>query len=721
MFGNLVLPSEMRFLAPLTSFVGRKQEIVTIKEHLSTTRLLTLTGVGGCGKTRLALQVATELLKEFNQQVWWVELEELDDPALLSQTIAQALGVPEQPGRPLMEALVHTLWQKKLLLVLNTCEHLATACAQFVRELLHMLPEIRLLVTSREVLDLAGEMVWTVPPLSYPGPQYSPFLKHVLQYEAVQLFTERARSAVPSFVLTQENLSTVVRVCQRLDGLPLAIELVAERMKMLSLSQIGARLDDACPFLTTTSCMLTPRHQTLQATFDWSYDLLSPLERRLFCRLSVFTGTFTLEAAAAICTGEDLEKGSLLDLLTRLVNKSLVKVMHRNGEVWYQLSEIIQQYAQKKLLMKEGPTIWRERHLNWYLDFAARVKREIPGAQQTLWLERLEMEDANLRAALSWAIERGKKEDVARIGATIWRLWLFQGQYVSDATHWLEQMIGDTIADLTVPSAPVPSFQPFHSSLPEPSLVKKQAPELSIYALGRAQVALNGRIIAPGDWRYTKAKDMLFYLLSYGPRTKEQIGLALWPEASPSQLRSSFHTSLHHLRLVLGRPEWILFENGMYLFNRHLSYWFDVESFEHAVAQAKKAPQIPQVIRFLEGAIRLYQGDFLETVLDGEWHLARQRELQQVYLEVFLKLGQLYFAEERYRQAAGVYQRLISYDRFIEVAHRELMRCYAKQGERSLALRHYQLLMKMTYDEFGSPPSPETTLLFERLQKGEAI
>jgi DNA-binding SARP family transcriptional activator len=229
------------------------------------------------------------------------------------------------------------------------------------------------------------------------------------------------------------------------------------------------------------------------------------------------------------------------------------------------------------------------------------------------------------------------------------------------------------------------------------------------------------RILARTDWRYVKARELLFYLLCHPSKTKEQIGLALWPDASPTQLRSSFHSALHHLRRALGRPEWIVFENDRYSFNRQFLYWFDVETFEANLAQAQnlRTQEPAQAIYYLKEGVKLYQGDFLEDFFDGDWYLLQEKALQKMYLDALLTLGQLFFAEKQYAQAAETYRQLIAHDSFLEVAHRELMRCYAQQGERTLALRHYQALLEMLRDEFGSLPAPETTALFERLRRNE--
>lgn len=319
---------------PLNRLIGREQELLEIKGLLPTTQLLTLTGAGGCGKTRLALQLGRDVSSTavFKDGVWWVELADLTDPELLQQQIASTFGIVEQAGRRLTDTLLDFLQPKELLLILDNCEHLVTACAHLVERLLSTCPRLRILATSREALNIPGELVWLVPSLPLPRSSSLPPLEELVQYGAIQLFIERAAAVLPSFTLTAENAGAVLQICRRLDGIPLATELAAARVKVLSIEQIAARLDDAYRLLTGGRRTALPRHQTLRATMDWSYSLLSEQERILFRRLSVFAGGCTLEAAEAICTDEGIAEDEVLDVLTRLVDKSLVVVEEREGE-----------------------------------------------------------------------------------------------------------------------------------------------------------------------------------------------------------------------------------------------------------------------------------------------------------------------------------------------------------------------------------------------------
>jgi len=309
--------------AQLSSFIGREAEIIEVKQLLAETRLLTLTGAGGCGKTRLALQVAADLLAEYPDGVWLVELAPASDADLVTQLTAKALRIPEQPRRALMETLVDRLRSKRLLLVLDNCEHLLDACAKLADALLKTCFNLRILATSREAIGVAGERVWQVPPLATPGPVAKISLESLCQFEAVRLFTERAVAVQPRFALTEATGPVVAKICSRLDGIPLAIELAAARTSALSVAQIAERLQDGFRLLSHGARTALPRHQTLQATMDWSYALLTEPEQLLFQRLAVFAGGFGLEAAENVCAGDRLQSDQILDLLTGLVEKSL--------------------------------------------------------------------------------------------------------------------------------------------------------------------------------------------------------------------------------------------------------------------------------------------------------------------------------------------------------------------------------------------------------------
>ncbi len=430
----------------LSSFIGREREIAEVKRLLSESRLVTLTGAGGCGKTRLAIQVASDVIDSFEDGVWWVELAALADETLVPQAVAQTLGVREVPIQALSETLANHLHAKQLLLVIDNWEHLITACAQLTEHLLRACPNLKILAASREPLAIGGETVYLVSTLSLPDPNESSPTQ-LLQSEAVRLFVERARAVKPGFVLTKQNARAVASICQRLDGIPLAIELAAARVKLLTVEHIAARLDDRFNLLTTGSRTALPRHQTLRATIDWSYDLLPEEARLLFHRLSVFVGGFTLNAAEQICSDEPPSQRAVLDLLARLVDRSLVMVDQQYDDERYRMLETIRQYARDKLLESGESERMQDRHLDFFLQLAEAAAPQLEGADQILWLNRLERDHDNFRAALGWALESeigeagaARAESGVRLAGALWWFW-FWHSHLSEGRKWLRQAI----------------------------------------------------------------------------------------------------------------------------------------------------------------------------------------------------------------------------------------------------------------------------------------
>ncbi len=430
------LPSE------LTSFIGRTQAIHEVKQLLAQTRLLTLTGAGGIGKTRLALRVASDMLDAFSDGVWWVELAALSDPALLPQAIASVLSVREQPERPLRETLAHTLRHKEVLLVLDNCEHVIAACAALTDALLRACPWLRILATSREALMIQGETVWSVPPLQLPTPTTQFSLEQLAQCETIQLLAARIKEVVPSFTLHAHNAQAAAQICQRLDGLPLAIELAAARAKLLAVEQIAARLDDIFYLLTNGQRAAVPRHQTLRAALDWSYELLSEPERVLLRRLSVFVGSFTLEAVEASCTYESVTQTNVLDLLARLIDKSLILVVEREkfGQARYRLLEPIRQYGWEQLRAAGEETAWRTRQLDYCVTAIEVAAPHLRGADKEVWVGRFSSDDSNFNAALAWALDSNNIEAGLRLVAVLWWYWELRGDF-QHSRHWLERMV----------------------------------------------------------------------------------------------------------------------------------------------------------------------------------------------------------------------------------------------------------------------------------------
>jgi non-specific serine/threonine protein kinase len=420
---------------------------------MSANRLITLTGAGGSGKTRLSLRAAAELLDEFGDGVWFIELASIFDEKLVPQAVAKALNVREVPNQVLSETLANYLGAKELLLVIDNCEHLIIACAQLAETLLHACPSLRILATSREPLGISGEIVWNVPPLSLPRPQpwqdptsSETALPVYWQSEAVRLFVERAAAVSPHFKLTAQNGVWIADICRRLDGIPLAIELAAARVRLLAVEQLAARLDDRFHLLTAGRRTAPPRHQTLYATLDWSYVLLSETEQRLLRRLSIIAGGWTLEAAEEVCADEHLARGEILDAMARLVDKSLVVVQEHNGEPRYHFLETIRQFARERLVDSNEYEKMRFPHLTFFLRLAEEAEPLLFGPDQAQWFERLDMENDNFRAALEWALERNDAEAALRWVGALWFFWFIRDHY-REGQERLSQALAEPGAD----------------------------------------------------------------------------------------------------------------------------------------------------------------------------------------------------------------------------------------------------------------------------------
>jgi len=437
---------------PLTSFVGRTQQMTAVKRllHPATheTRLLTLTGAGGSGKTRLAIQVATDLIDRFAHGVWWVELAALSDGDLVVHAVAKALGVMERSNEPCRQSVINFLQDKQLLLVFDNCEHLIEPAAQLAAVLLSCCPQLQILTTSREALNVAGELLWQVPTFTTPDPAKLSLVNLLLQFESLQLFVARAATVQPDFVLTLANAQAVAEICHRLDGIPLALELAAARIKILSAEQIAAYLQSALgarfDLLTQGSRTVLPRHQTLRATIDWSYNLLDEAERALFRQMAIFAGSFTLEALEQVtgsgANGIPRAPLNLLDLLTQLVDKSLVMVESTAGQRRYRLLETLREYALEQLTMTAELAGLQQRHAAFFLGLAEQAAPELMSIHQHTWLMRLDAEHANLRGALSYLIATADGERALRLATAITRFWEVRG-YVSEGREWLHKAL----------------------------------------------------------------------------------------------------------------------------------------------------------------------------------------------------------------------------------------------------------------------------------------
>ncbi len=946
--------------------MGREREIAQVASLLGGgTRLLTVYGLGGGGKTRLALAVAQEVTEEFEDGVWWVDLASISDPKLVPLALATVLGVREVPDRSLTESVAEYLAPRRSLVILDNCEHLVYGCAALADALLSTCAYLKILATSREPLRVAGESTWMVPSLSLPDPQWRPTGEQLASYEAIRLFVERAQEANAGFSLTERNAPVVARLCRSLDGIPLAIELAAVRVRALTVEQISERLEDPLSLLTTGSRTAAARHQTLRAALQWSYELLDAQERALFERLAVFAGGWDLEAAEAIGSEDPGWAGQILDLLSMLMDKSLVVAEEGEDEgssLRYRMLVPVRQFGREKLQESAEAQDISRRHAEYFLDLAERADPELMGPDQGRWLQRLRTEQGNLREALAWSLEPEHAELRLRLAAALGRFWgregfeegkwwlqvalesdpggfsaarakalgelgfilLFQKSYgpaivaleeavaiykelgdesgaafalghlgyavlhgdfgervpafveegevlisgnpdglsraylrivLASAALWkgdldsavsqleeslalsrglgslrdasmalfiwgmielgrddiergarllqdgagitreLKDMLGASYYalalgkmealrgrliraarlwgaaeafreqmgvslshyDLTqsgyerdlilvrskldevafeaawAEGRAMSHDQAFEYALdhaPGEAASRQQAAThppaagrdvLRIFALGGARVEKSGAPLESPDW-ILKPRELLYYLLTHPEgRTKEQIGLALWPEASTARLRSSFHDTVFRLRRALGAKEWIAFRKGRYAFENSLSYSFDVEDFEKNVLEASRLrSESPELaVERLQEAADIYGGDFLEDLAGGEWALERQEELRREHQEALMLLGRLLFARERYAEATKAYRKAIAHDDYMEEAHRELMRSHAAMGERGQALRHYEELVVLLREKLGASPAPETMELYERLRAGE--
>jgi len=474
----------------MTRFIGRGDEINEIttffrkaseesKRHYQGdgesaevwSRLLTLTGSGGTGKTRLALQTAHRMIEIFPDGIWLVDMGSLTESALVAQTAAAVFGVQEEQNRPVTASLAAYLRPKKTLLIFDNCEHLIEDCAQLAEALLTSCPQVYLLTTSREALCIPGEVTLQISPLPFPEPGTALSIEALTKYEAVQLFLDRAKAVYPGLQVSEQNLSAIAQVCQQLDGIPLAIELAAAQMRLLRVEQISARLEDRFGFLKAGSRTAKPRQQTLKAMIDWSYDLLSGCERVLFRRLGVFIGGWTLGAAEAVCadrmadqtypeegpaeTDEEIVlRNDVIHCLNQLINKSLVLVEGRQEEeIRYRYLETIRHYAKERLSQdREAEQIY-EAHRSWYLEFVRRAESELQGPNQAAWLEKVESEHDNIRGALKWTLreevcdaESGLQDAEAglQMAGCLWRFWDTRG-YVSEGRRWLKRALEKSV------------------------------------------------------------------------------------------------------------------------------------------------------------------------------------------------------------------------------------------------------------------------------------
>jgi non-specific serine/threonine protein kinase len=432
----------------LTRFIGREREIAEVRPLVSSDRLVTLTGAGGAGKTRLALEVVDSLVGSFQHGVWLIELATLTDPDLIPNLVASTLGLRADASKAMTDVLLEYLRPRQALLVLDNCEHVIDASATLASQILRVCPRVHILGTSREALGVTGERAWRVPSLALPPMKSSDASgSSSASSDAVRFFVDRAQAVAPHFAPTPETIPVVAHICYRLDGIPLALELAAARMKVLSVEQISSRLDDRFHLLTGGSRTAVPRQQTLRATIDWSYDLLSEPERRLLRRLSVFAGGCSLEAVEQICGASD--DADPIETLSRLVDKSLVGVDEDSARgSRYRLLETVRQYARDRLFESGEAAALRDRHFAFFERLTLEAEDKLTGADQIAWADRLADDYENLRAALEWGLASAERKDKSlRIVSALWNFWS-QRNYFSEGRQWVERAL------IAAPNAP---------------------------------------------------------------------------------------------------------------------------------------------------------------------------------------------------------------------------------------------------------------------------
>ena len=619
--------------APRTSFIGREREMLEVKRGLAMTRLLTLAGTGGSGKTRLALEVARDLVGAYPDGVWLAQLAPLTEGSLVPQAVARGVGVKERPGEPLTDTLAEFLRTKQVLLVLDNCEHLVEAVARVVDLLLDACPGLRVLATSREPLGIAGEMKQLVGSLSVPDLQQQTMEPDLEAYESVRLFAERARYHNPAFVLTPQNVQAVARICERLDGIPLALELAAARVG-LSVEQIATRLDDSLKLLTTGSRTASARQRTLRGALDWSYDLLSEPERVLFARLSVFAGGWTLEAAEAIGSGEGIKESEVLDLLSGLVDKSLV-VAEATGEgaVRYRMLEPVRQYSRKHLEESGGVETTRSKHAGFFLALAEEADWQLRGPRQGTWLERLETEHDNMRAALSWALEGGKTELALRLAGALWIFWHALGQ-LAEGRKWLEPAIA---RDAGAPvEARVKALEALfwltdQSDLERAEAVAQKAVELSNEAEpgGSLAASLPIMLAAPAWSRgdYERAKELLEESLALSREAGDKVmtveallQLGRIPTSSPDDL--AWAKEIYEEGIALCREAGYTFRLPLFLVS--LGYVFLLEGdYERGAALSEEAAGLCRTRGYKDGLLYALNNLGWAALLQGDHEQAK--------------------------------------------------------------------------------------------------
>jgi predicted ATPase/DNA-binding winged helix-turn-helix (wHTH) protein len=420
------------------TLIGREDDLAAVLKLLADSPLVTLVGAGGVGKTRMALDVADRVGADFADGVCFVELASVTDPTLVVRTVATMLDVHEEAARPLQDTVLDVLRRRRMLLILDNCEHLIERCATFAEQVLRHSAGTRTLATSREALGVPGEVAWRLPSLR-TAPLETASTEDFLAFPASRLFVERAQAGAPTFRVTATNLGAAARVCHQLDGIPLALELAAARIGALTVEQLAERLDDRFALLTRGRRTVLQRHQTLRSLIDWSHELLDEPERVLLRRLSQFAGGWTLDGAEAVCSAPPIVRGEVLDLLAQLVEKSLVVLDAQGDEPRYRLLETIRQYGLEKLLIADELEDTRRRHLAYCGELAERIRPMLTRAEQLRWHARAETELDNFRLALQWSLRSGQAEDGLRLFSSLTRFW-YKNMHWKEMVGWQERL-----------------------------------------------------------------------------------------------------------------------------------------------------------------------------------------------------------------------------------------------------------------------------------------
>jgi len=689
---QVVKPSEPvspRYNLPLqlSSFIGREKEQKEIADLIATHRLVTLTGAGGIGKSRLSIQVASALLHDFPDGIWLVEFAPLSDPMLVPQVVITTLGLIEQTGLSPVNILTDFLQGKRTLLILDNCEHLIHACAQLAETLLHACPDLHILATSREALSIAGETLYRVPSLTTPDPIHVT-VDTLSNYESIQLFVERAQSTLAGFILTEKNAPAIAQVCRDLDGIPLALELAAARVKLLRVEEIAARLVDRFRLLTDGSRTALPRHQTLRAMIDWSYDLLSEPERILLRRLSAFAGGWSLEAAESVCAGEGIEMDEVLDLMTQLVNKSLIIIERQQGqETRYRMLETIRQYAHDKLWTADEGDRMRQRHLAYFVELAERAEPNLHASNMVMWLDRLETEIDNIRAALHWALESNIEAELELAGALRW-FWHIR-DHKSEGSEWLERAL--SIETMERGDQPL---TPSRAIIRGKALYVAGFLRLKFYEINRAVVL---------------SEEGLALFSELGPDGKQGMAHALLNLGEAAYRQENFRLSKALMEQSLALFQEVGDKVGMarclpMIANVSLIVDGDYERAktlaEEGLALSKEIGDKNIHAKTMEslGGVAYQQGDYKQATTWSEASLALFREVGNQYASggMLSMLGKAAKAQGHYGKATTALEEALTFTRnsgnkiFIAHVHYSLGEVAAVQGDYKEATKQYE-------------------------------